>query len=472
MGMRSAGCGIRNKKSTTMILLGISLTYLAFLSPISRADDTVTASGRLNLRGVEALDSDSVKEDPGLEGRIKLDTNDPGWRFHSWLEGGWDGSVKRPAHDHSLFKNYDEVYQSDTPYLEFKELYLTHSSNDLDIRAGIQRFAWGRIDEYPPNDLLNPWDYTQFLRKPLEDRKVGVPSISATLTKSNWTCETVWVPVLVPYRLPLPDERWAGSSLVSTIAQVIPNARIIPREPDLPDRTIENSNIGLRVKRAGDIEWALNLFHGYDPRPVFKTTALSVISQGGNIIIDPGYVPDFHRITSAGLDAAAVRGDLSIRAEIAYSFNRYLDIRRELWGYPATLSPGFHPLNPAIEQKHDTLDYGIGADYRLFEDGLLTFQAQQTLIFGDVDLLYERKLETILWANVKAGWMNQKVETNFNIAYNPEHGDRMTKADAWYVFSDAWKAGVTYAAFTGPPLSLFGRFSRNDQVEGEIAYSW
>jgi hypothetical protein len=482
--MRNAECGVRNWTSgnerpearsgflnAAFIFCLSSVLCLLSSASSACADEALSLSGRLDLRGVEALDSDSVKEDPSLEGRIKLDTTDPTWRFHSWLEGGWDGSVKRPARDHSLFKNFDQVYQSNTPYLEFKELYVTHSSNDLDIRAGIQRFAWGRLDEYPPNDLLNPWDYTQFLRKPLEDRKIGVPSLSATLSKGDWTYETVWVPVFVPYRLPLPDERWAGISTVATIARTIPNAEIIPKEPDLPDHTIENSNIGLRMRHTGDIEWALNLFHGYDPRPVFKTTALTIIPQAGNIIIDPGYVPDFHRITSLGLDAAAVKGDLSLRAEIAYIYNRYFDIRRELWGFPAAPTPGIHPLNP-IEQKHDTLDYGIGADYRLFEDVLLTVQVQQTIIFGNVDLLYERKVESIIWTNLKAGFMNQKLETNLNIAYNPEHGDRMSKANAWYVFSDTWKAGVTAVAFTGPSQSFFGRYSRNDQVEGEIVYSW
>jgi hypothetical protein len=444
--------------------------YLLSPSP-SFADESLSVSGKLDLRGVYALDDDSVKENPSLTGRITIDTPPNTWRFHSWLEGGWDGAVKRPPRDHSLFKNFDQVYQSNTPFLEFKEIYITHSSNGLDVRAGIQRFAWGRLDEYPPNDLLNPWDYTQFLRKPLEDRKIGVPSVSATLSKGNWTYEAIWVPVFVPYRLPMPDERWAGISTVSTITRTLPNAEIVPKESDLPDHTVENSNIGLRIRHAGDIEWALNLFHGYDPRPVFKTTALSIVPSGGNVIIDPGYVPDFHRITAAGFDAAAVRGDLSIRAETAYAMNRYLDIRRELWGYPTVPSPGVFPLNP-IEQKHDTLDYGIGADYRLFEDGLLTVQLQQTMIFGNVDALYERKVETILWANLKAGWMNQKVETNVNIAYNPEHGDHMTKANVFYVFSDFWKAGITAVAFTGPPQSIFGRYSRNDQVEAELVYSW
>jgi hypothetical protein len=162
---------------------------------------------------------------------------------------------------------------------------------------------------------------------------------------------------------------------------------------------------------------------------------------------------------------------LSLRAEAAYSFNRSLNIRRELWGYPAVPVPGINSLNP-IEQKHDTLDYGIGVDYRTFEDGLLTMQAQQTIIVGDITELYERKVETILWANLKIGWMNQKVETNLNLAYNPEHGDTMAKANAWYVFTDSWKTGIIAIELNGPPQSIFGRYANNDEVEAELMYSW
>ncbi len=448
----------------------LSSVSCLLISP-SFADEALSLSGRLDLRGVERQDRDSVQENPDLEGRIKLDALGSEWQFHSWLEGGWDGTVKRPPRDHALFKTYDEVYQSNTPYLEFKEFYVTHSSGPFDLRAGIQRFAWGRLDEYPPNDLLNPWDYTQFLRKPLEDRKIGVPSVSAAMNAGDWTYEAAWVPVFVPYRLPMLDERWAGTSAASTLSQAVPNSKIVQQEPELPARTIDNSSVGMRVRRAGDIEWALDLFHGIDPRPVFKTTALTVIPQGSSILIDPGYVPDFHRISVIGMDAAVVRGDLSIRAEAAYTFNRYLNIRRELWGYPSVPAPGVFPLNP-IEQKRNTIEYGIGADYRLFEDALLTMQAQQTVILGNTDLMYSKNVETLLWANVKIGWMNQKIETKASVAYNPEHGDAMTNVNAWYVFSDSLKAGVTWLKLGGPEQSMFGNYARNDQVEGELVYSW
>jgi len=443
---------------------------LTLSASLSHAEDLFSTSGRLNLRGVDALNKDSTREDPSLTGRLKIDTAESAWRAHSWLEGGWDGSVRRPAKDHALLKTYTKVYQDNTPYLEIKELYVAHAADDLDLRAGIQRFAWGRLDEFPSNDLLNPWDYSQFIKKPLEDRKIGVPSLSASLNKGAWTYDTVWVPWLVPYRLPKPDERWSGISNASSLSQV-PNADINPAEPDLPPRTLKNSNAGFRAKRSGDIEWALNLYHGFDPKPVFKTTALTIDLQPDKTAIDPGYVPDFHRITSIGLDSAAVKGDWSIRAEAAFVKGRYFNIRKDLWGYPIVPLLSVYQLNPN-EVQSDALDYGIGADYRLFEDGTLTIQAQQTVILDRPETLYERKMETILWASIKAGWMNQKLETTVTFACNPEHRDNMAKANAWYVFTDSWKAGVTALNFTGPSQSVFGKYARNDQVEAEVTYSW
>jgi len=45
-------------------------------------------------------------------------------------------------------------------------------------------------------------------------------------------------------------------------------------------------------------------------------------------------------------------------------------------------------------------------------------------------------------------------------------------ANAWYVLTDSWKTGITAIKLTGLSQSLFGRYSRNDQVEGELVYSW
>ncbi|MFA4915525.1 MAG: DUF1302 family protein [Syntrophales bacterium] len=459
-------CGLCKK----YIGLAFSLLFLIVSAVTLYAADYLSVAGRLSLWGAYALDNDSIKEDPSLTGRIKIDAQKSEWRLHAWTEGGWEGTVRSPRQDHSIFKNFDEVYQDNTPYLEFKELYMERSLQSIDFRIGIQRFAWGRLDEYPVNDLFNPWDYTQFIVRPLEERKIGVPSLSAGMSRTDWRYEVVWVPWFVPYRLSKPNERWSLIPAGTALSEV-PNAEVIPQEPDLPARKLENSSVGFRIQRMGEIEWAVNLFHGFDPRPLFRTTTLHITEQGGKLLIDPGFVPSFHKITSLGMDAAAVKDDWSLRAEAAYTFNRPFNMRQELWGYPQAPCSGVTSLNP-VEIEKDALDYGIAADYRLFEDGLLTIQAQQAVIFDRPATLYDHSVETILWGNFKVGWMNRKLETNINLAYNPEHGDSLVKANAYYVFTDTWKAGVTALLLDGPPQSIFGRYAENDQIMMEGVYSW
>jgi hypothetical protein len=446
----------------------ISLSLLGAGVPPLGAEDGISVSGRLSSRATLALDDSSIKEDPSLTGRLVIDARKSTWRLYTWLEGGWDGAVASHNSDHAILKDLDTVYQDNSPYLEAKELYAERALAGIETRVGIQRFSWGRLDEYPINDLFNPWDYRQFLVKSLEERKIGVPAVSATMSRSEWSGQFVWVPWLVPYRLPGSDERWSLFPATSASPETSGPA-FIPLEPGLPARTLQNGSVGLRWQTLGEVEWAVNLFHGFDPRPSFGMTTGNVVARDNSNSL--AIVPSFHRITSMGVDAALVAGDWSLRAETAYACNRAFTIRRELWENPQPQSAAPSTLS-ALEVTSDTLDYGIAADYRPFEDGLLTLQAQQIVILDRPDTLYDQTVETLLWANLKAGWLNQKVETSLNLAWNPEHGATMIKAGAYYVLTDFWKIGLTGLLLDGPPQSIFGRYAMNDQVALEVIYSW
>ncbi|MDR3631056.1 MAG: hypothetical protein P4L42_12050 [Desulfocapsaceae bacterium] len=433
--------------------------------------DSISTTGSLSLSGIEQIDHASRSEAPSLTAQVEANAQESSWRLHTLIEGGWDGASPDPQQYHSLVKDFTHVYQDNSPFVEFKELYLEEGAGDIHCRIGIQRFSWGRLDEYPANDLLNPWDYNRFMIKSIEDRKIGVPSVSIDMNRSEWGYQIVWVPWLVPYRLPDPNTRWsivpAGSTILNN-----PNAQIIAPEPDLPDRNLDNGSIGFRMQHAGQLDWALNFFHGFDPRPVFKTTTLAITQSGDKFVTDPGVTPSFNKITSIGSDGAMVIGEWSLRAETAFTLGRTFNIRQELWGYPEVFDPGEYTLNPAVEVKRNTLDYGIGADYRLKEDWLITLQVQQTEIFDRPDSFYDEERETLLWANFKIYWLNQKIETNLNIAYNPEHGASMIRPSISYILTDNWKVSINGLFLDGPSQSIFGRYANNDQVEMILIIMW
>jgi hypothetical protein len=89
----------------------------------------------------------------------------------------------------------------------------------------------------PVNDLLNPWDYSQFLRMPLEDRKIGVPSLSTRLSHDTWSLDAVWVPVFIPYRLPLSTERWSPLNQMVSRFNNLP-VNFLTSDADIPSRNL------------------------------------------------------------------------------------------------------------------------------------------------------------------------------------------------------------------------------------------
>ena len=451
-------------------LPAICLFLLGAGAAPSLAADGATVTGRVKLSAIHALHQESADEDPSLNARMVFDATNPALRLYGWLEAQWDGTIRGNGRGEPGFESLAAVYQDNTPSLLFRELYVERHLAASDWRVGIQRFAWGRLDEFPVNDLFNPWDYRQFIVKPMEERKLGVPAISANLYGSDLNWQLVWAPWHVPYRLGAPDQRWSllpGAKLFPGSA----DGEVVAREPELPAKTLANGAYGLRLQQSGEIDWGVNLFHGFDPRPIFRTTELRIVETAEGRRIDPGFVPAFHKITTLGTDGAAIIGDWALRGEAAYTAGRVFNIRPELWGYPQTLTPGTTPL-PPVELTRDSLDYGVAGDYRPFEDALLTLQAQQTAIIHRPATLYDRDFETLLWANLRVGWLNQRLETAVNLAFNPEHGATMLRASVTYELSDFYKAGVTALLLDGPPPSIFGRYGMNDQIIFELVYSW
>ena len=410
-----------------------------------------TARGLMKLSGDYALERDSVKNDPELTGRLILDGQAIDWSFHSWIEGNWqaDEGEQQPL----AFKRHDKVWGNESRPLDVKELFTGQRVRGIDWRVGVQRFSWGRLDEFPINDLFNPWDYDQFIVRPMEERKIGVPAVSAGFGRTDWSAQLVWVPWHIPYRLPDPTSRWSVTGAES--------AATLPREPDLPARTPGNGAYGIRVQRFGDFDSALNLFHGFDPRPVFTTSAKS----GGEAASGPdalAITPAFHRITSVGLDTATTLGPIGLRGEAAWTWNRAVNVKPD----------NREGIASSQIERTNAMDYGIALDYRPFEDGLLTLQAQQTALISSPEALSNQDFETLIWADLKIFWWNQKVETGCNGAYNPEHAASMIRAMVTYVFSDSWKTILTLYVLDGPPQSIFGRYAMNDQLRLELVYQW
>ncbi len=124
--------------------------------------------------------------------------------------------------------------------------------DDLDLKLGKQRIAWGRADTFNPTDNLNPDDFTNFF-----DFGEKIPSyaLKADYYAGDYTITAVWLPYFEPALLP-------KGGTVSLLGKT-------PVEVDLPAITIENSMFALKLQgNALGWDYSFSYFNGYDDIPI------------------------------------------------------------------------------------------------------------------------------------------------------------------------------------------------------------
>jgi hypothetical protein len=156
---------------------------LPFLPEGSRAD----LDGKLEFLDVERTDSQSPYQNPQGKLRLHLTTGfNANVRFVGDMTGTAGGTPRNPSG--AGVYDFGHVKQNISPSLEFGEAYLQVETARFDFRAGIQKFAWGKLDEpdaaeQAPNDLLSPQKfYDPLLEEERTFHRFRRPTCRATST--------------------------------------------------------------------------------------------------------------------------------------------------------------------------------------------------------------------------------------------------------------------------------------------------
>lgn len=218
---------------------------------------------------------------------------------------------------HAGVVNFVHAFQDLSPSLELRELADVHAAR-VDVRAGIQAVAWGRLDGPPPTDVVNPRDYHDpFVRDP-EDAKIGVLALAvggplpdaAPPRVAGLGLSLVWVPLPVPSRLARPDERWFPRP---------PHPRSGRRRRS-PERARRRRRLGAVPRhRTGDragrgLRSALRL-RGFAVDPATGEATLALASE---TLLRQA----LDRIHMTDVDAAVTVGDVALRAEATWFVDR------------------------------------------------------------------------------------------------------------------------------------------------------
>jgi hypothetical protein len=247
------------------------------------------AAAQQTFGGYAALMIDAVPRVNATELRTRVYAEykrDLSTRFHLVAGGFIDGLVARGREPETI----------GAAIVRPQEVSLEARWAHADVRAGMSRVVWGRLDEFLPTDVVNPQDLTRFFLEGRAEARMPVGMVRARwLPSDTFALEGIYVPVFRAGRFDQLDE---------------PTSPFNPRPPlpfrrEEPARTFANAQGGVRATATtGRVDWSVSAYRGFETLPVYR-----------------GLTETFPRFTMIGGDFETVKGLWGFRGEVALKNN-------------------------------------------------------------------------------------------------------------------------------------------------------
>ena len=406
--------------------------------------------------------------------------------------------------------NFEQTFQNYSPSLEVRHAYVEWRGSNAEVRAGVQTFAWGKLDGVPPTDVVNPrdWHDPLVVDEFFEEQKIGIPALMGTyylpdvprLDLRGLRLALAWIPFAVPPRLPLALERWFPPTINGVNLNPCVPVPAVPPERGCPQNTVRvRADFGTenvsppRQLDAGGIAARLggtwrnadfDLYHYTGPE-TGPDGFLSIVAFNKGTPNDLNDLDvraavrlkqkhDVMHMT--GADVAVPLGPFTIRAEAAWFVNHaYLrpstdvvapllegNIPADLIGRIVSGKRTAVPVGPLFPLL-DTVEWGIGADtiWRGFQPLL---QLNQILPLGSAPRLLISDPETRLSGAIRRRFARDRLEVEARGLWEIEKGALYLFPRVSYQLRESMWLRAGYLVLTGPRNSVLGEFRANDEL--------
>ena len=228
----------------------------------------------------------------------------------------WMSSRTRLRGELSLAKNHTELFFSanavynsllkDYSGFKIRELYVSQTFGNFDLRAGRQIITWGVADALRITDLISPMDYSEFLAQDYDDIRIPENALRLKFAKNSFSMDLVFAPVIETFEMPFEKENpWAISMTEND--SIIQGGR--------PDFKFKNSEFGGRLSWfLSGADFSVCALRTFNKKPVFT---MNFIPESGKLQC----VPNYKRMTMTGLDVSVPVWKFVIRGEFAEYFD-------------------------------------------------------------------------------------------------------------------------------------------------------
>lgn len=346
-----------------------------------------------------------------------------------------------------------------------QEMHLEARWAKADLRVGLSRVVWGRLDELLPTDVVNPLDVTRFFLEGRSEARMPVGMIRARLLPSDrFAIEAIYVPIFRRGRFDQLDETSSAFNLApqtTCASAVLPPCLPLAVVSQEPKRTWGNAQGGARASiTTGRVDWSIATYRGFETLPLFEVAEPPAL-QSGPPAIAPKTLERFPPFTMIGGDFETVRGAWGVRGEVALFVDRTL----QTIGAPVLI-------------QGRMVDGGIGVDrkagaYRVSGNVVIAKRWSEAATLRP-DLTSLPPLPTIdhldltLVATVDRSFVRETRTLRAFAVYNPGQGSAFARVIATFVLRDNVSFEASGGWFTGEGVDLLSRLATRDFVYARL----
>ena len=402
----------------------------------------------LRVRGRIAEESAYRLHDPGDVSKL---------RTVGWLDGKYTFSeqVSLRAATRGW---YDAVFHATDRYpanvekdqkisLSLREVVLSVSWHELDVRVGRQQVVWGDAISAFVTDVVNPRDLREFILQDFTELRIPIWALNATYRlREGLTLEVVWSPDTRSHTLPKQGAEFQFARPPLRVRNAV------VRLPDDHDEfSLTRSEGGLRLSALLS-GWDLSLIYydTADKGPVVFQRRAPRPPAPDVLVLEPRH-PRLHIV---GATLGKSLGPVVLHAEAAYTLGKRYETA--------------DPLDPDGVVRRDTLDWLIAADYSFFAHLDTTVQISQKVLMGPATNLdrgaVEARITTSVAVRLTTSFFDNALTPSLLFAVNTNLGDFRLSPRLDYALTSAVTVSVGADILEGGKRTLYGQFDRNDRV--------
>ncbi len=352
--------------------------------------------------------------------------------------------------------------------LDLREAYAEVNgflAENLDLKIGRQRIAWGTADKFNPTDNINPYDFEDLFDF---GRHQGSEAINLIMHFGEQSSlQGVYVPFFRPSNLPL-----GVFSGVLTMPMIMPEGLTVSGIEDKLDMPAynfsEGASAGLRFKTfLKGFDFSLSYLYGRDGLPLLTSVTFVPTMTLPNVNLETEFC--FPRMHIIGADMAGSIGSVGVWAEAAvFVPEKEIHQRTDLsLIYPALPVPMV--MDTITLSKDPWLKLAIGADYTFHNGAYLNVQ----YLRGFIHERGQGNMNDYLLLSLEKGFFNgelvfrplagsisvtdmEAVSDNYAVFYTPE---------IIYKGIDNFQIGFGAYIFEGKGTGIFAGLNELDMLQ-------